>query len=142
MPAHDRGNGAIEYDHVFASRFWQLSEEIVTRRLGRIHVIGVREPIDILQLVDPETKWLDAFTAYDQAIARIKSLIAEGRTYQVNYTYRLRALFEGHPTGIFLDLIQAQESAYAAYLDVGPYVICSASPELFLLLAEQEAGGR
>jgi para-aminobenzoate synthetase/4-amino-4-deoxychorismate lyase len=72
---------------------------------------------------------------YESAIARVKDHIAAGETYQVNYTYRLCAPFEGQPWGLFLDLIQAQESSFAAYLDLGSHVICSASPELFFELS-------
>ncbi|UCG25299.1 MAG: aminodeoxychorismate synthase component I [Chloroflexota bacterium] len=71
---------------------------------------------------------------YESAIDRVKDYIAAGETYQVNYTYRLCAPFEGQPWGLFLDLIQAQESSFAAYLDLGSHVICSASPELFFEL--------
>ncbi|MGD8584735.1 MAG: aminodeoxychorismate synthase component I [Chloroflexota bacterium] len=71
---------------------------------------------------------------YDQAVARIKDYIASGATYQVNYTYRLCAPFQGEPWGLFLDLIRAQQPAYAAYVDLGAHVICSASPELFFVL--------
>jgi para-aminobenzoate synthetase/4-amino-4-deoxychorismate lyase len=35
---------------------------------------------------------------------------------------------------LFLDLAQAQEPAYAAYIDAGSHVVCSASPELFFEL--------
>ncbi len=68
---------------------------------------------------------------YTQAIKSIKSYIARGDTYQVNYTMRLKTEFSGDPQGLFWDLSQAQRGEYAAYLDVGSHVICSASPELF-----------
>lgn len=71
---------------------------------------------------------------YDRAFYRIKELIAAGRTYQVNYTLRLRASFSGSAWALFQDLVRAQESDYSAYLDLGPAVICSASPELFFEL--------
>ena len=71
---------------------------------------------------------------YDVAIDRVKRYIAAGETYQVNYTYRLCAPFQGQPWGLFLDLIQSQEASFAAYLDLGSHAICSASPELFFEL--------
>ena len=71
---------------------------------------------------------------YDQAFFRIKDLIAAGRTYQVNYTLRLRARFSGSTWALFQDLVRAQESDYAAYLDLGSVAICSASPEMFFEL--------
>lgn len=70
---------------------------------------------------------------YTAAIASIKDHIAHGRTYQVNYTMRLRAAFEANPWDFFLHLAQSQNN-HAAYLDTGRYVIASASPELFFTL--------
>ena len=70
---------------------------------------------------------------YHMAIAKIKDQIAEGRTYQVNYTMRLQAEFAGDPWEFFLHLVQKQ-NRYAAFVDIGRHVICSASPELFFLL--------
>ncbi len=71
---------------------------------------------------------------YQQHIARIKEHIARGDTYQVNYTFRLRAPFSGDPWHFFLALARAQPACYAGYLDAGPFAICSASPELFFTL--------
>jgi para-aminobenzoate synthetase/4-amino-4-deoxychorismate lyase len=50
--------------------------------------------------------------SYNTAIEKVKEYIAQGKTYQVNYTMRMNA----------------------AYIDTGRYVICSASPELFFKL--------
>lgn len=71
---------------------------------------------------------------YKHAIDCIKELIATGNTYQVNFTFRLWAAFQGDPWGLFVDLIQAQEADFTAYVDFGPVAICSASPELFFEL--------
>jgi para-aminobenzoate synthetase/4-amino-4-deoxychorismate lyase len=79
---------------------------------------------------------------YDAAIDRIKQQIALGETYQVNYTYRLCTPFQGEPGGLFFDLVQAQESAFSAYIDLESHVICSASPELFFRLDGAELRAR
>ncbi|MFO7539170.1 MAG: aminodeoxychorismate synthase component I [Chloroflexota bacterium] len=68
---------------------------------------------------------------YEQAIGRIKEYIAQGATYQVNYTFPLRASFQGDPLALFADLAAAQQAGHMAYVDTGRHVICSASPELF-----------
>jgi len=70
---------------------------------------------------------------YNAAIETIKQRIAEGMTYQVNYTMRLQADFSGGVWEFFLKLAQSQNK-YAAFVNIGRYVICSASPELFLEL--------
>ncbi len=89
-------------------------------------------------------EWLPNITwdEYQQAIKSIKAHIAAGDTYQVNYTYRLRTEFEGDPQGLFVDLISSQQSAFAAFADIGSTAICSASPELFFELVEDEVWTR
>jgi len=67
---------------------------------------------------------------YRRAVARIHGHIAAGDTYQVNYTYRLRAPWRGDPRARFAALARAQQSRYAAYVDAGRFVVLSASPEL------------
>jgi para-aminobenzoate synthetase / 4-amino-4-deoxychorismate lyase len=68
---------------------------------------------------------------YQQAIDTIKAQIAEGNTYQTNYTIRLNGHFDQDPYALYLHLLQAQRADYSAYLDLGDKVILSASPELF-----------
>ncbi len=71
--------------------------------------------------------------SYNTAIEKIKDAIANGKTYQVNYTMRLNSEFTGKEWDLFLNLAHSQNK-YAAYIDTGRYVICSASPELFFKL--------
>jgi para-aminobenzoate synthetase/4-amino-4-deoxychorismate lyase len=82
--------------------------------------------------VDPIGPWTptETWDEYERAIHTIKDHIATGRTYQVNYTYRLHAPFAGDAWTFFLQLAR-QQSNYAAYLDLDRWAICSASPELF-----------
>jgi para-aminobenzoate synthetase/4-amino-4-deoxychorismate lyase len=68
---------------------------------------------------------------YHQAISKIKEYIALGETYQVNYTLRLNAPFNGDSWELFLKLVQAQNADYGAYINIDNFAICSASPELF-----------
>jgi para-aminobenzoate synthetase/4-amino-4-deoxychorismate lyase len=80
-------------------------------------------------------EWIPATdkAMYESAIAKIKEYIAAGKTYQVNYTTRLRAEFDMRPWDFFLHLAQNHHSQ-AAYIDTGRDVICSFSPELFFQL--------
>ncbi len=71
---------------------------------------------------------------YGLAIARIKDHIAQGGTYQVNFTLRLDASFAGDARDLFLELVRAQPTEYASFVDTGRYAVCSASPELFFRL--------
>jgi para-aminobenzoate synthetase / 4-amino-4-deoxychorismate lyase len=88
--------------------------------------------------IDPLT-WVPDISRdrYQQSIQQIKAAIAEGRTYQVNYSFRLRSALEGDPFAYFLRLIHAQKAQYSAFVDLGDWAICCASPELFF---EWQAG--
>ncbi len=70
---------------------------------------------------------------YNSAIQQIKHHIADGRTYQVNYTMRLQTDFNADAWNFFLHLAQGQNN-HAAYIDMGRFVVASASPELFFQL--------
>ena len=91
----------------------------------------------------PPLPWKPSISrkAYNAGIAAIKEHIARGETYQVNYTLRLRAKFPRNAWDFFLNLAQSQ-NAHAAYLDIGRFVICSASPELFFSLDGETISGR
>ncbi len=91
-------------------------------------------PGGALPLSPPE--WRPSITAedYDRAFATVRELIARGETYQVNFSFRLLAAAPHDPWAFFLGLEAAQPAAYGAFLDLGRYAICSASPELFFRL--------
>ncbi|MCP4736739.1 MAG: aminodeoxychorismate synthase, component I, partial [Bosea sp.] len=71
---------------------------------------------------------------YRMAIRRIRERIAAGDTYQVNYTFPLETPFQGDPIRLFAALCGAQRSRFCAYVDLGRFAVCSASPELFFEL--------
>ena len=68
---------------------------------------------------------------YDDAVTRIKDLIAAGDTYQVNYSFPLTASFDGDAYAWFRTLCEAQGAQYSAYVDLDRYSVLSLSPELF-----------
>ncbi len=68
---------------------------------------------------------------YSDALQRIHMHIAAGDTYQVNYTFPMRAAFQGESLAWFRVLCAAQRQGYFGYLDTGRHKILSASPELF-----------
>jgi para-aminobenzoate synthetase/4-amino-4-deoxychorismate lyase len=96
------------------------------------------EPIDadVLDAADGpgytatwEREWTEA--AYHRAVDRVREAIARGETYQCNLTVRMRGRVEGDPHRMYRDLALGQRGAYNAYLDLGRFVVASASPELF-----------
>lgn len=74
---------------------------------------------------------------YRTAIERIKHYIAEGDTYQVNFSFRLTAAFHDDPFALFRRLVAAQPSRHAAFIETDDIAVCSASPELFFSLHDQ-----
>lgn len=79
---------------------------------------------------------------FDAAIGRIRDYIAAGDSYQVNYTFRMRARLQGDDRALYSDLCRSQRASYCAYLDLGRYRILSASPELFFALRDGELTSR
>jgi para-aminobenzoate synthetase/4-amino-4-deoxychorismate lyase len=71
---------------------------------------------------------------YARALCAIHEAIGAGEVYQVNYTFRLRAPYEGDLLPLFWQLYERQPVPYAAYLDTGAHAIASLSPELFFAL--------
>jgi para-aminobenzoate synthetase/4-amino-4-deoxychorismate lyase len=64
-------------------------------------------------------------------VARVRGFIAAGEIYQLNLTARMRATVEGDLDQLYADLAWGQRGSYAALLDLGRFVVASASPELF-----------
>jgi len=68
---------------------------------------------------------------YFHSVEHIRKRIRAGDTYQVNFTFRLEAPFEGSAEALYRDLVNAQACGYGALVDTGRWVVASASPELF-----------
>jgi para-aminobenzoate synthetase/4-amino-4-deoxychorismate lyase len=87
----------------------------------------------------PAVHWQPALDApaHAERIVLIHERIAAGDTYQVNFTFPLRASLLEEPRALFARLIAAQRPRHAALLELGRFAVVSASPELFFRL---EAG--
>jgi para-aminobenzoate synthetase/4-amino-4-deoxychorismate lyase len=81
-------------------------------------------------------EWIPSITrdTYNAAINQVKAYIENGKTYQVNYTFRLNNNFKGSAWSLFIDMVRAQAPGFSTYLETGSHIICSASPELFFRL--------
>ena len=86
---------------------------------------GAAEPVHVT--------WAPTWTpaGHGERVASIKSKIAAGDTYQCNLTERMAGQVSGDPFTFYRHLALGQGGAYNAYLDLGRWVIASASPELF-----------
>jgi para-aminobenzoate synthetase / 4-amino-4-deoxychorismate lyase len=78
-------------------------------------------------------RWHPTWTAaeHGDGVARIRERIAAGDTFQCNLTVRMAGRVAGDPFDLYRDLALGQRGAYNAYLDLGRFVVASASPELF-----------
>ena len=79
---------------------------------------------------------------YRLSLTKIKEYIQTGDTYQVNYTFRLRAPFFADPWRLFVQMVHAQGFGYGAFVNTEGWTICSASPELFFTLEAEELSSR
>ncbi|MFA6243060.1 MAG: aminodeoxychorismate synthase component I [Candidatus Hydrogenedentales bacterium] len=71
---------------------------------------------------------------YAATVARIRSWISAGDTYQVNYTFPMEASFAGSSLDWFDALADSQQSDHCAFVNTGRFQLLSASPELFFSL--------
>ena len=80
--------------------------------------------------LSPRTTFPDA-AGYEAAIKAIHAAIADGETYQVNYTLRQRFPAPDDSAALFSVLCQTQQAPFCAHIETGELAIVSASPELF-----------
>jgi para-aminobenzoate synthetase component 1 len=69
---------------------------------------------------------------YFTAIERIKSYIAAGDIYQVNFAHRFRAPLMADAPSLFLRLCKVNPAPFTAFLNLGDTFILCSSPERFL----------
>lgn len=84
----------------------------------------------------PVRGWTPSVTRqdYESAVAAVKDHLRAGTSYQVNYTLRLGSTFTGCAWEFFQALAASHDPPCGAYLDLGRWAVCSASPELFFTL--------
>jgi len=92
----------------------------------------------------PNLGWKPSVTpdAYQRALEQIHDYIRRGDTYQVNYTYRNRAIAQVPAWEVFRAIAPEAGAPYAAFVDIGDWAICCASPELFFRLQGNHIASR
>jgi para-aminobenzoate synthetase component 1 len=73
---------------------------------------------------------------YLRAVERTKRYIYDGDVYQINFSQRFECDFAADPIELFHWQNHYNPSGYAAYLDAGDFQIVSASPEMFVTVAD------
>jgi para-aminobenzoate synthetase/4-amino-4-deoxychorismate lyase len=120
---------------------WAVAERSTSDELP-LAVFALCDPPDEAAPVPPPAgrnrsyamgPWVRGWTesGYRDDVARVREHIAAGDTYQLNLTVRMDAPVTGDLAELYADLAWAQQGSYAAYLDLGRFVVVSASPELF-----------
>lgn len=84
------------------------------------------------------TDWACDWSAnvHSRRVESVRAHIAAGEAYQCNLTTRMSARVDGDLAYLYADLAHAQQGSYNAYLDLGRFVLASASPELFFDIAD------
>lgn len=86
-------------------------------------------PVDCTQTVDFET--------YSNALKNIKREIAQGNTYEVNYTYDFCVKTPSSPRKLYDYLLKKQKTPYNAFIQNKYETLLSFSPELFFELTDR-----
>ena len=69
---------------------------------------------------------------YRDGVESIRRLIETGGVYQVNLTDRVHSRLTAEPYDLYRSMVSGQGGAFNAFIELGPAVVASASPELFL----------
>lgn len=75
--------------------------------------------------------------AHSHAVRRVKTLIEQGWTYQVNLTTHLESDVLDDPFELYRQLACAQRGRYNAYIEHDEWVVVSSSPECFFSFEDQ-----
>jgi para-aminobenzoate synthetase/4-amino-4-deoxychorismate lyase len=68
---------------------------------------------------------------YLSNIKKIKTRLAAGDSYQVNFTFKLKFDFRGNPLALYQKLKTRQSTLHSAFIETDKFSILSLSPELF-----------
>ena len=116
-------------DHGFHTDLPLLYFEAYTTSSAYVPTLRPERPLTITPAID--------FTDYERALSRIKEEIADGNTYQVNYTYDCHIQTSLAPLELYEMLLPHQTTPYTAFIENRYESILSFSPELFFELDGQ-----
>ncbi len=140
----------IAYDHI-ENDFWlfalQLPNDIETpseklsdleRLLNESQSVAVRrpEPADLDNIDFSQVRCNMDRDYYLRTIEKIRRYIYDGDVYQVNFSQRFECDYKARPIELFHWQNHYNPSGYAAYIDAGDFQIVSASPEMFITIAD------
>jgi para-aminobenzoate synthetase component 1 len=140
----------IAYDHV-EKACWLITlqlpddgEEPEKKLAGLEELLSESQKIHVEQPASADLETIDFSQIrcnmnkdyYMWAIERIKRYIYDGDIYQVNFSQRFECDFNARPIDLFHWQNRYNPSPYAAYIDGGGFHVVSASPEMFITIAD------
>jgi len=140
----------IAYDHV-EKACWLIvlqlpddSEEPEKKLAGLEELLSESQKIHVEQPASADLETIDfsqircnmSKDYYLRAIEKIKRYIYDGDIYQVNFSQRFECDFNARPIDLFHWQNRYNPSPYAAYIDGGGFHVVSASPEMFITIAD------
>jgi len=140
----------IAYDHIegacwlIALQLLQDSEEPDKKLASLERLVAESQKIHVEQPVSADIDNIDFSQIrcnmdkdyYLQAVEKIKRYIYDGDIYQVNFSQRFQCDYDARPIDLFHWQNHFNPSPYAAYIDGGSFHIVSASPEMFITIAD------
>ncbi len=73
---------------------------------------------------------------YLRTVEKIKRYIFDGEVYQINFSQRFESDYNARPIDLYHWQNRYNPSGYAAFIDGGSFQIVSASPEMFITIAD------
>jgi para-aminobenzoate synthetase component 1 len=140
----------IAYDHL-EGNFWLLALELPDDSerpkdkldaLGRL--LAESQRIRVPQLAAADLDKIDISRIrcnmdkkyYLQTVEKIKRYIYDGEVYQINFSQRFECDYDARPIELFHWQNHYNPSPYACFIDGGDFHIVSASPEMFITIAD------
>ncbi len=140
----------IAYDHLEGT-FWLIALQLpgdiegpAEKLAGLERLLSDAKKVHIEQPTPPDLDAIDFShiacnmnkNYYLRAVEKIKHYIYEGDVYQVNFSQRFQCDYNSRAIDLFHWQNQYNPSPYSAYIDGGDFHIVSASPEMFITIAD------
>ncbi|MFQ6035067.1 MAG: anthranilate synthase component I family protein [Sedimentisphaerales bacterium] len=108
------------------------------RLLAKSQKVRLEQPVSCdLEIIDfSRIRCNMSKNYYLQAVEKIKRYIYDGDIYQVNFSQRFECGYNARPINLFHWQNRYNPSPYSAYIDGGSFHIVSASPEMFITIAD------